>query len=363
MSINYSQSKVKGFRRCQKQFAFRHDYAPEGKELVKRVSKRPLKLGSWMHSLQEAHHMAWAASSQNEFDYETWQDTHDRLTADYNKLFIEEREDLGDLPTDALRLWKAYLRFYGDTEDRYKVATLKDGSPAVEFVVEQPLPGIYSAIFKGRVDLMVEDLDMGGLWIWDAKWVKKIPGDDERMMSPQSLMYPWALRKMGYDVRGFVYNYGRTKAPTIPKILKKPAGQLSMAQKMDTDYYTYLTEIKAAHGAQWKVYAKTVYRDKLLDLRGREKLWFRREPIPIDKGRMTQSLREFVTTVRQIEERSKPDRAPRTYLYSCNFPNAGCEYHDMCVAEFHGLNIQPIIKAQFEYVGERYGEEEDLLSG
>jgi hypothetical protein len=218
-----------------------------------------------------------------------------------------------------------------DDQDTYEVETYK-GKPMIEFPVQAKLPGLKDP-FKGRIDLVVEDQEYGGLWLWDAKWVKTVPAPDERMMSPQAVMYVWALRTFyGLDVRGFVYNYGRTKPPTIPRVLKRPEGMLSTAQKMDTDFYTYLQAIKDNHGKEWKRYLD-YYRPKLKALKGREALWFRRP---------------------------EPEAAPRSYFYNCKF---NCDYHELCVAEFTGLNIDPLIKNNYEIVGERYGERvEDLLN-
>lgn len=354
----YSQSKIKSFRRCQKQYAFRHDYAPEGKELVPRVPKLALNIGSWLHELQAAHHRRWAGLKGKGTNWEKVQKQQERKFYAY---FEEDREELGDLPAETRRLFTSYLRFWaGHDEDRYRVATLHDGSPAVEFMVEVPLTrwGIDDP-FKGRLDLLVEDLEYGGLWIWDAKWVTRIPDRDGRMMSPQALLYAWALQKMGYDIRGFVFNYGRKKAPTVPHVLKRPAGQLSLAAKMDTDYYTYLSAIRDNHGKQWKHFARTVYRQKLISLKHRDKLWFRRERIPVDKARMRQALTEFLVSVKQIERRVDPLKAPRTWLdYDCP---RWCDYHDICVAEFTGLNIEPLVKARYKLESARYSEEEVVL--
>jgi hypothetical protein len=38
-----------------------------------------------------------------------------------------------------------------------------------------------------------------------------------------------------------------------------------------------------------------------------------------------------------------------------------CDYHDLCVAEFQGLNIKPLIRDRYELVPERYSDEESLL--
>jgi len=369
-TITLNQSKVKLYRRCQKQFAYRYDYADDGMELIPARKKLPLYRGSWMHALQQALHHQWAGIDDFEFPFgdgrhriiihgHTWEDVQDILTRHYDKLFDEEKEDLGDLPTETERLFRSYLRFWNDDQEVYAVAEY-DGEPMIEFLIDTELPRI-GAIFKGRIDLVVEDEEYGGLWVWDAKWVRTMPAPDERMMSPQSLMYVWALRyRYGLDVRGFVYNYGRTKPPAIPRVLKRPAGMLSTRQSMDTDYYTYLRAIKETHGAKWKTYLP-YYQPKLDALKGREALWFRRERIPVDEDRLRQALREFIVSGKQIEGRTRPNLAPRSYFYNCRF---SCDYHDLCVAEFTGLHVEPIIKKQFEIVPERYTEpEEDLLNG
>lgn len=383
MTVNFSQSRVKQFRRCQKQYSLRYDYAkfyPElakGKkrvELIPSRKKLPLYRGSWMHALQEALHHQWAGIEEFDlvfgegrhalkFPVTRWQDVQEKLTEQFESVFQEEQDELGDLPEETLRLFKAYLKFWKDDRDRFSVVTLPDGSPAIELVVEASLEkfGLENAAFKGKLDLVVEDNEYGGLWVWDAKWIKRIPPPDERMMSPQALLYVWALRETyGLDVRGFMYNYGRTKPPTIPHVLQRPAGMLSLAAKMDTTYDTYLTEIKKVHGARWKQYIP-YYMQKLRDLKGRDALWFDRERIPVEDDRILRAVKEYVATVRDIQRREKRrEYVPRTYLYSCSY---GCDYHSLCAAEFQGLEIEPLIKRGFEFAGERYGKEEDLLNG
>jgi hypothetical protein len=351
-----NQSRIKMFRRCQKQYSFRYDYAPEGLELIPKVPKVQLRRGTWLHALQEAHNREWAHDSGFKVKYVPWQDVHEQFVEAYNELFDEEKEEYGDLPTECYRMFRGYLRFWKDEAEQYSVAALHNGKPAIEFVVKHSLPKVGKDYpFKGRIDLMVRDEEYGGLWFRDAKWVKSIPDDDERMMSPQNCMYIWAGRKLGYDLRGFIYDYGRTKAPTIPRQLKN--GTLSVAKRMDTDYYTYLWAIKQLHGDMWKDYAKAVYREKLLALRDRDVLWYRRERIPVEDEKIRQALLEFLVSVRDIQRRSK--FAPRSYFYNCRW---GCEYHSLCVAEFAGLDIDGLIDADFTTEQERYAKEPDLLA-
>lgn len=358
----HNQSKVKMWRRCQKQFAFRYDMVP-GQELVPKTPKEGLFRGSWLHKLVEAHHYEWA---QLDDEFENWKEVHLGLKAKFDKLFDEEKEELGDMPTECLRIFRNYLRHWKEAEEQYTVAHLEDGSPAIEFIVEADLSryGLKDQ-FKGTIDLMVWDKLYGGLWIWDHKWMKTIPSADDRMMSPQALLYFWAVKKRFPELQGFVYNYGRTKPPTVPAVYKRnnqwgPAGTLSVAAKMDTDYYTYLAAIKETHGDKWKHYAKTIYKQKLKDLKNRHTLWFRRERIPIEPHMTAQALREFIISARQIEKRVKPENAPRSFFYNCRF---GCDYYDLCVAQFAGLDIDGLVKAKYTTTDERYEErEEDLLA-
>jgi len=375
---NYNQSRVKMFRRCQKQYSFRYDYheyypelAGNGLEMVPKVHKLPLYRGTWMHALQETLHHQWAGlvpfdvtigEGHNSVSAEvsTWQETHALLTEAFDNLFDEEKEDLGELPDECYRLFKSYLRFWKEDQEKYSVTLLDDGSPAIELIVEAPLKKFgVKGNFKGKIDLVVEDDEYDGLWIWDGKWVKNIPPSDESMMSPQALLYVWGLRE-SYDirVRGFVYNRARTKPPTVPRVLKRPAGMLSLASKMDTDYFTYLSTIKATHGEKWKRYLP-YYKPKLAELRGREAMWFARERIPVEENRILRGVKEYLATVADISKReTRRDYVPRTYLYSCKW---WCEFHNLCTAEFQGHEIEPLIKSSMHFVGERYKDEIDLL--
>jgi len=362
----YNQSRIRLFRKCQKAYSFRYDYAPGNQELVPRVSKVGFYRGSWMHMLQQVHHRLWAGEKEVEIkipkgralasmNVSSWEEAQAALTYEYEQLFEEERAELDFSPDDCERLFKSYLKFWEADDERYTVAKLHDGTPAVEFVIEVPLKQWGITIpFKGQIDLLVEDNELGGLWIWDHKWVKNVPDDDERMMSPQALMYAWALRRLGYDIRGFLFNYGRTKAPTIPRMLKN--GTLSLAKNIDTDHATYLESIKDLHQKRWKEYATTVYAEKLESLKDREVLWFRRERISLEKPRVKQALGEFIATIHDIEDRRTGVFVPRTYQFSCGWRKGGCEYHGLCVSEFNGLDIQPLIKKNYIFEGERYGE-------
>jgi hypothetical protein len=133
---------------------------------------------------------------------------------------------------------------------------------------------------------------------------------------------------------------------------------LSQRQNIDTDFYTYARAIQMAHGKKWKLYARTVYKDILIRLKGRDKLWFHRERIPVEPARVKLAVQEMIVTAKDIERRNRA-YPPRSYFYNC--PST-CDYHDPCVTEFKGLDIAPLLRDRYEIVPERYAETEDLLS-
>lgn len=359
----YNNSRVKLYLRCRKAYWFRYDsHGKPGAELVPKHEALPLKKGSWMHDLLQAHWLEQAGEGHG------WMHRNTEMATIFYNRFDEEIERYGDLPKECARLMEGYVRRWRNEDSAFRVATLPSGEPAIEFVVEVPLDkwGIESP-FKGRIDLLVEDLEYGGLWIRDAKWVRSVPGPDERMMSPQNLLYVWACRRAGLDVRGFIYDYGRTAEPTVPRILKRGnrktgslAGHVSTA-KCDTTVPVYLQQIVAAHGKkQARELIHTYYGDMLKTLRQREVLWYRRERIPVEPERIKRGLAEFIQAVREIERRKKKGAIPRTYLYNCKW---NCSYHEPCVAQFQGLDIAPLLKRRYQLEQESYAVEENELVG
>ena len=363
----HNQSRVRSYVRCRRQYFYRYDYpvlylgADQGQELTPIYPSLPLKRGSWMHKLQEAYFLQLGGlptpvviqrgKRRTEHSADGWEEVHELMSSEFMRLFEEQREQYGDLPTECDRMFRGYLKRWKGDNDRFRLAKQHDGSPAVEMMVTWPLEkyGI-KAPFKGRIDLLVEDLEYGGLWIRDAKWMKVIPGPDERTMSPQNIMYTWAGRKMGYDIRGFIYDYGRTKAPSIPYVLKR--GTVSTAKKIDTDVATYFKTIKEVHKGEWKLYLP-VYREKLLELKEREKTWFDRERITVEGPRYRQGFKEYILAAQDIENRGKPFR---TYIRACKWD---CDYHEPCVAQFQGLDIERLMTTQYHIEEERYGIDEE----
>jgi len=73
--------------------------------------------------------------------------THEKLCSDYGSLFDEEKEKLGDLPTEMRRLFNSYQWHYRKDESW----TVHE----VELKVEAEMPN--GMQYQGKVDMIVED--------------------------------------------------------------------------------------------------------------------------------------------------------------------------------------------------------------
>lgn len=102
--------------------------------------------------------------------------------------------------------------------------------------------------FAGRIDALMEDKH-GGLWVTDWKTAATISierGDSFLTLDDQVGSYVMALRrKLGIDVRGFLYVELRKAVPEPPKenAARRLGRLFSVSKNQATDYDTYLTHV------------------------------------------------------------------------------------------------------------------------
>lgn len=312
--MRVSNSRLKVYRRCPKQYEFKYIMG-----LRKKKRKVELERGSWIHELLMVH-----------ADGEDWRDRHSELTKKFNNLFEEEREDLGDLPRECARIMRSYLRTYGRDEKRYLTIDSE-----MDEVVTLP-NGLELHMI---IDRIVWDRKLKGMWIWDYKTRKNFEESDNLLLDPQGGLYYDGLRKMGgYEpILGFVLDEIRTKAPAVPALLN--SGALSKRKNIDTDVWTYMSAIRR-HGLDPADYA-----DILRVIAARQKdRFFRRVAIPKDPPLRRALRREALQTTRLIRSSVERHEFPRTFDRSCAWM---CDYRDLCIADLMGGDISTMVKMNF----------------
>lgn len=305
--MRITNSMAKSFNRCKKlyDYKFVQDWVPKHAPL-------PMKRGTWLHDLIEAH-----------YTKDGWRKhLEEVLKPQYDALFDEEKDMYGDLPAECARIMQAYEYHWREEDADWKII-------AAEQVVEVPLPHDHTMQF--RFDLIIED--EYGRWLVEHKSHKTIPGSDYRFIDIQSTRYVWGLNKLGDygKIIGVCWNYLRTVPPGVPKINKD--GTISK-RKITTDLFTYMSVLRE-NGLDPRD-----YRDVLLSLK-RHNPFFRRERVPRPTRVMDTLVKEMVRTADEIERGFHPVRAIDR---ACEW----CSYKEPCLVSLYGGDEESVLKTRFQ---------------
>lgn len=312
--MRISNSKANTYRRCPKRFEYKYEMGLRLKEKAVQLER-----GSWLHEMLEAYYITGE-----------WKPTWRRLKKEFYTLFEEEREELGDLPEECARIMRAYIKKWKKEDRRYRVIDAE-----LDEIIKLP----NGLEFNFVIDLIVEDLELGGLWLWDHKSLKKFMDEDYMLLDVQLARYFWSAEKMGYTpLRGVMFNELRTKAPTIPKLVSNGT-RLEKRKDVDTTYEVFMGEIEK-HGFDPDDYDEILQRLKLETGK-----FFRRTMMPKDRKLTVSTMQDLVDTVQEIELSQRRGRFPRTINKACTFD---CDYKDVCITQLFGGDATSLMKANYE---------------
>lgn len=303
-------SKVKVYRFCNKKYEY---------SVIRNLQakRRPAAMfrGTILHEMLEARDNGKSAP-----------DVWVKYLEQYGELFESEREFYGEnYMEDIWRIYRGYLRNYrGD--DWTVLAT--EGYVQTELTT--------NILFEGHYDLLVES--QRRRWLVDRKSHRVIPTAEERFNNFQLLLYAEAWNrehKRAEHVGGIIWDYIRTKAPTIPEVLK--GGQLTRRKDLDTDVFTYR---KAILDNELDEDAYAVYLREL-EKRAPDR-FYQRVPLPIPSPAMTKVVVEEFTQTAEMMRTAK--HFPRNATYQCK----SCEFFKLCNAELCGINAKYVEKNDYE---------------
>lgn len=299
--------------------------------LRRKTKARPLYLGSSIHSLLEGY-----------IERGNWLAELSQIKVEYRKLMPEEKAEFGDIPQLAEDTVKGYLSYYREDGAVYPVR--KRGRRTeleVRFYLTNQIQ------FLGYIDAYPQ---IGGLnWIEDHKTCKRVPDEDTRYADLQLLLYVWAAPKANLPKPdGVLWDYLRTKPPTIPERLK--SGAFSRNSKIDTTYDVYMNTVESVLGpkeaAEYEEFAET--------LKGREERFYRRIFLPNPRKEMVEMVVEdMIKSANEILDHGRESKV-RNMTRDCK----QCPYYLLCQAEVRGLDSEFIRKSEYT-VKEGYEEDHE----
>lgn len=331
-----THSMLKTFRRCPKQADYKYV-----QRLKPRVIGTPLKRGSWLHLLLE--------EKMNGGD---WRALHRKLCLKFNELLDEEKDYYGDLPNDCYRLMASYEWHY--EQDPWKVIE-------TEYTIETEFPD--GTLYRGRVDALIEN--RLGLWLVDHKSHKTLPGHSFRLKDGQSALYLWCALRNRIPVQGFIWNYIRTKPPTIPKMVQ--SGRLSRVA-IETDYPTYVKTLKKLKREKGlKITSEYIAKADYLKAQQyrpgepQTSTFFRRDVLEKSNAMLRRVAQENHHTSKRMHsyDFENTDAVERVVDRSCEF---SCSFTDLCTIELMGGNPTFLRKHNFtigdpmDYYEDRAGD-------
>lgn len=306
-----SHSKIKTWRRCHKQYDYKYNQKLESRRKV-----RPLLFGSICHEMIEAN-----ANGDDP------KDIYKKYEKQAKKLFSAERPDYLEVLNDANTLMGYYFKHY--VKDRLKFIAIKGKLAEHEFLVEI-CKGI---VLKGKIDAIMRDPE-GRVWMTEHKTHKQIPTDSFRFRDLQTVIYTDAAPKIGIkQIDGVLWDYIRSKPPSVPELLKN--GTLSK-KKIDTLADVYLEAIKSN-----KLKPKD-YADKIKELDGSERNFFKRIFMPLNEELAKQLMKETVETAKEMCEKAGIDKT-RSINKDCDW----CSFEPLCRAELLGIDADFIRKKEY----------------
>jgi len=325
-----SFSSIRDWKTCRQL-----SYYKRVKKLRKKRVGLPLKRGDLIHRVIEAYYKG-----------EWWPNVIEAAREEFAQLTEEEREFYGSLPDEVERLMTGYFKKYEGMRGNTIGVELEFGQnrgPDIEL-----LPGVF---VRGKIDRVFSD--HRGVWVEEHKSTSMSwPTEGFRLYDLQSALYIKVVEKLklGKPV-GVVYDYIKTRPPTIPKLLKK--GGLSRAKKLRTDYETYLNAIKL-NGLNPADYQEELERAK-------QNVFYERKYLPKPDNIVNALLEEL--RVISIEMPRLINYPYRNLRRECE---TRCEFYSLCSAEIMGLDVDFILKTEYatkldpEFEGgESFVEEEE----
>lgn len=190
-----SSSELETYRQCRLKHQLQYIERWRTDEEAEALSR-----GTLFHSVMEAHYRTIQEVQAEGNKVEPI----DLLAAVRPHLYTDGGRG-GDTQTERQELvewiYRGYIDCYG-IDPLWKVV-------GVEVPLNTPLAGSADVYLSGTADLLIEDLEIGGVWIVDHKTCKDLPKKDFDL-EDQTAIYAYLLKQQGYDIRGAIYNHCRT---------------------------------------------------------------------------------------------------------------------------------------------------------
>lgn len=300
-----SQSKVKTYKMCQ--LAYHYKYV---EKLRKKKKSRPLKFGTIVHEMLEAK-----AKKKDPFE------KLDELHEAEKNLFLEEREEYGNIIDDIRFIMTDYFKFY----KKDGLITVKKKGIAAEHEFEIEIAD--GILLNGKIDQVCKTED-GLRWLTEHKtFGKKPPHPDHLWRNLQSSIYMRVLQMLGWkEVDGVLWNYIHSKPPGQLQINKD--GSISKRKIVTLPSRLKYDLIQAGE-------KPSKYKVLMANAKASRERYFQRFYTPVQDSVVDTIFGDFVDTAIEMSENHGKAKT-RTFGQHCEW----CDFEPLCRAELNGTDTE-----------------------
>jgi len=224
----------------------------------------------------------------------------------------------------------------------YSAAIDKFTPLLVEYEFEIPL--YYSdelgrdVVYQGKIDMVVED-EHDDVYVWDHKTANRFDSTEWLDIDTQISSYCWAMWKLGYDVKGFVYNQVYKGVPSRPKVLN--SGKLSKDKNQSTTPELFRESIEEL-GLK-----ESDYTDFLEYLEQNPREYIRRTQV--DRSDTELEIIEGIIYSEARDMVGSPWIYPNPSLFNCRM----CEFKHPCMLTLEGSDPFDALEDPFQFMQNR----------
>ena len=320
MKIRVSQSSLRAWRRCRRQFYYKYIL-----ELQPRGIIRPLTFGKAIHKVIEYHIEGKSVAAAIK-----------AMASERAKVFSADIDEFDQIMADVKDIGEGYIKFHAKDGLTYAQLPPKGDATKPRKSEHEFVHDIGGGILvEGVIDCVPISGD-GRKWIGEHKSHKSFPTEDVRAADLQSMLYgDAAAKELGIKrVVGCMWDYIRSKSPTVPEVLKS-TGMLSK-KRIDTLPAVYERAI-----ADNKL-DRAHYVDILGELDDKLPSWYRRVFVPFNKTAVETMIEETQLTGREMNLKAGVDTT-RNLTRDCSW----CSYEKLCKADLFGQDSEWIRDREF----------------
>lgn len=329
--MNFTYSSIACSKRCMFKYYLKYMLWISSTRFIK-----PLEMGSYVHMLLDRFYMIPTEKDLTDVELrqEIQNESEKYFQSKVESLFEEEtekRDEFAALKIETDQIVKRYMDKYM-YNDMSKYTTLWCEK---EFAIKIRDLRNYKTkdVLRGKLDAgLVDEFDTS--WLFENKTTSESIADrlnfidiDEQMSTyTMACSYlPELLPNFG----GSIYNVIRKKAPTIPKVLQRPAGSLSKAINIDTTYEVYMETI-LANGLN-----PNDYLEILGILKAKGDTFYGRKIVARDDRQIRNfrqmlyfQVRRIKDIIKQFEKTHTDNVFAKNATYMCT---RDCEYCQLCI--------------------------------